>query len=137
MDETRQGAGERARHVAVAPRPLPKSHRIDFEFHKVADGCQSVTKEKPRAFECAEKVADHGKVATLDAGEEQSRPAGLINPALDLGHLEVRVNLLVDADQSAGAFQVGDARAEVAVSHAMNFLPAKGKAVRQGTYVII
>ena len=83
----------------------------------MADGVERVAKQEARPLEGAEQVADHGKAAALDAGEVHRRPAGLVDAALDLGRFQVRIDLLLDAHQLAGALQVVDAFAEVAIAH--------------------
>ena len=97
---------------------LPERGRIDLQLDQMPHGRQRVAEQKARALERAEQVADHRKGAALDAREEQGRAAGLVDAPLDLGHLQVRIDLLLDAHQLPGAFQVGDALAEVAIAHA-------------------
>src|SRR5207249_3189887 len=65
----------------------------------------------------AEQVAHHREAAALDAGEQQGRPARLVDAAVDLGRLQIGVDLLPDADQLPRPLQVGDAFLKTAITH--------------------
>ena len=108
---------ERARHIAVAPGILPEVRRIDLQLDQLPHGVERVAEEKARALEGAEQVADHRKAAALDAGEEQRRPARLVDAPLDLGRFEVRIDLVVDAHELAGPFEIGDTCTQAGVTH--------------------
>ena len=51
------------------------------------------------------------------AGEEHRRPAGAEQPPLDLGHLQVRIDRLVHAEELLGTFQIFDAVLQVSITH--------------------
>ena len=78
---------------------------------------EGVAEQEARALEGAEEVADHREGAALDAGEVERGAARLVDAPLNLGHFEVGIDFRLDADELAGALQIGDTGAEVAVAH--------------------
>ena|SRR5438552_805564 len=76
---------------------------------------ERIAEEKARAFQRAEQIADHWKPAALDAGIKDRWSAGLIDAPLDLRRLQLRIDLLRDADELSRSLQVGHAGAEAAV----------------------
>ena len=64
--------------------------------------------------------------------EEERRPAGLDDAVDDLGRLEVRVDLGLDADELALALEQGDPLAEVVDDHRRLVLAAGATAARHG-----
>ena len=82
---------------------------IDLQLDQLPDGVERVAEQEPGPLERAEQVADHREAAALDAREQNGRPAGLVDAALDLGRFQVGVDLRVDADELPGPLQVGDA----------------------------
>ena len=91
--------------------------RIKLQLDEMADGFERVAEQETAAFEGAEQVADHRESAALDAREEQGGALGLVDAALDLRHLEMRIDLGVDADEMPMAFEVADAILQAGVSH--------------------
>src|SRR5262245_2880893 len=104
-------------HGAVAPGPFPKGGRIDLEFDEMPDGLQRVTKKEPRTLQRAEEVADHGKGATFHPFKENRRSACLIDTPVNLGCFQIRIDLLLNAHQMAGALEVGNASTEIGITH--------------------
>ncbi len=86
-----------ARHISIAPRTLPEHTRIDFQFDEMAHGFQRVAEEIANARRRTEEIADHREGAALDSCEEQGRAADFVHAPLDLGHLQIGVDLLLDA----------------------------------------
>ena len=119
----RQHATARERHAEVAPAAAAARRRIDLQLDQLPDRVERVAEQEPRPLERAEQVADHREAAALDPREVERRPAGLVDPALDLGRLQVRVDLGVDADQLAVPLEVVDARAQAGVRHWPRRLP--------------
>ena len=78
---------------------------------------ERVTKQIAHPLHCPIEVAEHGKSASTDVGEQHGRPPGAKDAPLDLGDLQVRVDRLVDTDQMAGRFKVVDALGKVSVAH--------------------
>src|SRR5438128_2149629 len=127
--ELRPHVPERARHVAIAPRILPKTRGIDLQLHEMPYGIEHVAKEKPCPLDGAKKVADHRKPATLDAAVEESRPARGVDAPLNFRRFEIRIDLVIETDQLPRPLQIGDTFAETAVTHSIRFLisrPATG-----------
>ena len=65
------------------------------------------------------RLLDHREAAALDAREEQGRPAGRTDAAMDLGHFEPGIDFGVDAHQLAVPLEIVDAFAKCAVAHLM------------------
>ena len=80
---TQQGQG----YARVAQRVFPSRARIGPHLDEAADPIQTVAKDEARAVHGPEQVADHGKAATLDPHEVESRAAGAEHAALDLSRL--------------------------------------------------
>src|SRR5262249_40917691 len=115
--EARRQVAEREGHVAVAPGVFPERRRIDLEFDEVADRGEGVAEEEASALEGAEQVADHREAATLDAGEVEGGAAGPVDATVDGRGFEIRIDLLLDADELTGSLQVGDTCTETAIAH--------------------
>src|SRR5439155_23086925 len=101
------------RQVPVPPRAPAEGGRVGLQLDEPAHLVEGVAEEEPGAGRGAEQVRHHGKGRPLDAGEEDGRSAGPVDPAVDLGGLEVRVDLAVDPDELPGPREVGDALPEV------------------------
>ena len=65
----------------------------------------------------AKQVAGHGKLAAGDVGKVQGWAGGGVNAALNFGRLEMSVDRLVNTNEPAGAFQIVEARSQIAVAH--------------------
>src|SRR5262249_39103362 len=88
-----------------------------------ADRVEGVAEEVAGPGQGAEQVAQHREAAALEAREVNRRAVRLVDAPLDLGRFEVRVDLDVEPDELAGAFQVGEAVSKVAVAHARSAVP--------------
>src|SRR5262249_22484644 len=124
MREHRSGAHElrphvpqHARYVAIAPRVLPESGRIDLEFHEMAHGIQRIAKQESGPRDRAEQIAAHREAAALDARVEDGRPAGAVDAPLNLRRLEIWIDLVVQADELSGALEINETFAEAAIGH--------------------
>ncbi len=100
---------ERARRAAVSPGVAGKRARIDLELDQPAYRFERVAKQEPGPVERAEQVAHDRERRPLDPAKQDGRSPGLIDPSLDGGDLEIRVDLLVDDDELLVSFQVADA----------------------------
>src|SRR6266545_4841506 len=117
-DGFRPQVPERPGHAAIAPRTPPEGRRIDLQLDEAAHGIEGIAEKVARPFEGAEQVAYHRKAAALDAGEENGGALRLVDAPLDLGGLQVGVDLDVEAHEPAGSLQVEDAFAQTAVTDA-------------------
>jgi hypothetical protein len=117
----RQRSGSAALAVRVtgrkAQRVLRQRDRVVLQFDQPLDPLQRVAEEEAGAVQRAEQVGDRGEPRAAHPGEEQRRPARLEDAQVDGGHLQVRVDLVVDAQQVAVALEVLDAGAQARVSH--------------------
>ena len=78
---------------------LAERARIDLELDQPADRLERVAKQELRPVERAEQVAQERERRPLGPAEQQRRAARLIDPPLDGGDLQIRVDLLVDDDE--------------------------------------
>ena len=85
----------------------------------MADRIERVAEQETATVEGAEEVADHRESAALDAREEQGGALSLVDATLDLGHLEMRIDLDVDADEMAMTLEVADAVLQAGVTHSV------------------
>ena len=98
------------RHVAVAPAAACQNAAGSTFSSTRWRTASSVSRNRKRVrSRVPNRLLTIGKAAALDAREVQGRPAGLVDAAVDLGRFQVRVDLLLDADELAGPFQVVDA----------------------------
>ena len=97
--------------------------RLDLQLDQLSDGVERVAKQEAGAVEGAEQVGQHREGGALDLAEQEGGTAGLVNPALDGGDFEIRVDRLADLDKLAVRGQVGDAVGEVSVAHERVFIP--------------
>src|SRR5579871_4294846 len=107
---------ESARHIAIAPRPLPERGGIDLQLHQVGDRLEGVAEQETGPLQGAEQVAYHREGTALDTDEIKGRSAGLVDAPVDGRGLQVRVDLLLDADQLGSALQIGEALAKAAIT---------------------
>ena len=114
----RQQPPERARHAAISPGVLGQRARINLELDQPAHRLERVAKQELRPVERAEQVAQERERRPLGPAEQQGRSARLIDPPLDGGDLQVRVDLLVDDDELLLSFQVADAFRQRSITHA-------------------
>src|SRR5262249_10915902 len=110
-----------ARHVEIAPGAPPEVRWIDLQLHQVADSREPVAEEEARALHRADQVANHRKAPVLDAGKVESGAANLIDAAVHLGRFQVGVDFLLDAQQLAAGFQVGETGLQAAVAHESSY----------------
>ena len=75
---------------------------IDLQLDQPADRLERVAEQEPRPLERPEQVAEQRERRPLDPPEQQGRPAGLVDPPLDGGGLQVGVDLPVDDDELPG-----------------------------------
>jgi hypothetical protein len=108
---------QRERHVSIPPRIARERHGVDLEFDKMPHSGERVAKEEPRAVQGAEQVRHHRETASLGAREQQRRSPGEVHAALDLGHFQAGVDLVVDHHELTGGAKVVHAFAKVAVAH--------------------
>jgi hypothetical protein len=113
----RQEPPERARHAAVSPGIAAQGAGIGLELDQPTDRVERVPEQEPRAFERAEEVAQHRERGPLRVPEQQCRPPGLVDPPLDGGDLQVRIDFPVDDDELPGRFQVPDAFYQRTIAH--------------------
>ncbi len=113
----RQQPPERPRHAAISPRVLTQRARINLELDQPAHRLERVAKQILRPLERSEQVAQERERRPFGPSEKKSRPARLINPALDRCDLQVRVDLLVDDDEPFRSFQVADAFRQRTIAH--------------------
>jgi hypothetical protein len=71
----------------------------------VFDGFKGVTKDEPSPLQGAENITGHGKTAALYIGKEEGRALGLVDAALYSPNLQVRVNLLGNANKFSARLQ--------------------------------
>src|SRR5262249_24521391 len=108
---------ERAWYIAITPGILPEVVRIDLQFDEMPDGFEAIAEQEARALEGAEEIADHRKAAALDAREEQCGTLGLVDAALDLGRLEMRIDFVGDAEELPRAFEIAHTFLQAGVTH--------------------
>ena len=95
-----------------------KSHPgIDFDIDQSLYRRQSIPKQIPRTFKGAKQVTQHRKIATFDTGEEQSRPTGGINSALNRSDFQRRVHFNVDTFELPRSFQSSDSLLQISITH--------------------
>ena len=89
--------GSRCRAERGAPRQLMGcfSHPggIEFQRHQPFNPLQGISKDEPCALQSAEEISQQREGASLDIGEEQRRPAGLVYPPLNRPRLEIGIHL--------------------------------------------
>ena len=83
-----------------------------------------------RALEAAEQVRRHGKARAFDALEQERRSAHLVDATLNLGRLQVRIDLALDAYELACPLERLHALARAVKSHRC-CLSARGSAREQ------
>jgi hypothetical protein len=71
----------------------------------VFDGFKGVTKDEPSSLQGTEDITDHGESAALYIGKEEGRALGLVDAALYSRNLQVRVNLLGNANKFSARLQ--------------------------------
>ena len=113
-----QQAPERARHAAIAPGMLGRARR-DRPSARPVGAPTRACRETGICVRSSvpNRLPTIGKCRSLDPAEEQGRPAGLVDPALDGGDLQVGIDLLVDDDELPGRFQVADAIRQRSIAH--------------------
>ena len=113
---------ERRGHAAVSPGVLAEPARINLELDQPAHRLERIAKQELRPVERAEQVAQDRERRPLGAAKEQGRAPRLINPPLDRGDFQIRVDLLVDDDELPGCFQVADAFRQRSIAHQLSNL---------------
>ncbi len=113
----RAGVPSRPGRPQIKSRTAQGVGRIDLQGDQPADGVQRVAEDVAHPLHRAEEVGEHGKLAVLGGGEQDGRPAGAKQPPLDFGHLQVRINRLVDDDQLPPGPQVQNAVAKSSIAH--------------------
>src|SRR5579875_3575282 len=99
LDELGQSVQQRPWNIPIAPRIFPKCAGIDLQLDEVPHGSQRIAEQVTDALGCAEQVAHHRKGTVLDPIEQQGRPADLIYTPMDLGHFQIRIDLVLDAEE--------------------------------------
>jgi hypothetical protein len=98
LDAPRPKAPQRGGHVPIAPGALPKNGWVYFQLDQVPNCLQRISKQKPRAFDGAEKIADHREPAPLDAGVIDRRSTSPEDSAVDLRRFQIWIDLLLKTD---------------------------------------
>ncbi len=86
---------------------------IDRQLNQPFQGPEQYAEDETDPHHRAEKVADHGEPATLDAGIVDGRSARLEHAALDLRRFQIGIDRLIDPNQLLGGLQLGNARHSV------------------------
>ena len=70
---------------------------VDLQLDQASHSIERVAKHEASAVERTEQIARNRKAAAFDAREEQGRPAGGIDAALDFRDFQVGIDFGVDA----------------------------------------
>jgi hypothetical protein len=96
-DLARPRAPEGQRHARIAQRRPPWRGGIHAQLDEAADALERVTEDVACALDGAVEVAHHREAAAADAREVERGAVGAEDAAMDLGHLEIGVDLRLDA----------------------------------------
>ena len=116
--DPRQHRKRRERGPQILPRPAESLARVDLQPDELSDRGERVAEQEAGPVGGAEQVADRRERTPLEPLEQHGRAPRPVQSSLDFGQLEIWVDLVADADEAAVPLQVGDALAEVEVSHA-------------------
>ena len=89
------------RRPPVAPRAAGSGGRIDLQLDEPADAVEGVGEDPLDARPSAVEIHEDRKRAAAGIGEQHRRPAGAVEPALDLGDLKVGIDRRLDDDRLA------------------------------------
>src|ERR671911_266899 len=90
---------------------------IDLELHDAAHGLERIGKQDLGPLESSKQVRRHGKARALDPVEQDRRTTGQVDPALNLGSFQVRIDLALDAYELACPLERLHALARAVKSH--------------------
>src|SRR5690606_41248566 len=93
-----------------------------------------ISEDETATFERAEEVAAQREARSAHALEEERGSARGVRATLDLGDLEIRVDLLAHANELAVTFEIEHAVAEASVRHRALLLVASAR-IRAGPAV--
>src|SRR5690606_41551519 len=86
-----------------------------------------ISEDETATFERAEEVAAQREARSAHALEEERGSARGVRATLDLGDLEIRVDLLAHANELAVTFEIEHAVAEASVRHRALLLVASAR----------
>jgi Tol biopolymer transport system component len=116
-DSLRDGTRRGQRGRESSERLPPGVPGIGFDLDDALDGFESVAKQEPRPIEGPEEVRHRLESRALDSLEQKRGRARDIGTALDLRHLQMRVDFLANPRQMTVALEIGEAAAETLVAH--------------------
>ena len=89
------------RRPPVAPRAAGSGGRIDLQLDEPPDAVEGVGEDPLDARPSAVEIHEDRKRAAAGIGEQHRRPAGAVEPALDLGDLQMGIDRRLDDDRLA------------------------------------
>ena len=104
----------------VAPRAAGGGGRIDLQLDEAPDTLEGVGEDPLDAFSGAVEIDEDRERAAAGIGEQHRRAPRAVEPALDLGDLQVGIERRLDDDSLAFLPQGIDTGGEGAESHGVS-----------------
>ena len=102
---------------AISPGISGQAHRIDFQLDQASHSVERVSEQESSPLDRAEQIREQREGTPFCSIEQQCRTAGLVDPTLNLGDFQVRIDFRIDANQLLRPFKVGDTFLKIAIAH--------------------